>query len=53
LKRLGFAAAQLAPKPGARQGLARVVTVDDLPGGGWSVIDERTWRTGVSGRATE
>ena len=53
LKRLSFAAAQLAPKPGARQVLARVVTVDDLPGGGWSVIDERTWRTGVSGWATE
>src|SRR5258708_31209538 len=53
LKRLGFVAAQLMPKPGARQVLARVVTVDDLPGGGWSVIDERTWRTGVSGWATE
>jgi hypothetical protein len=53
LKRLSFAAAQLVPKPGARQVLARVVTVDDLPGDGWSVIDERTWRTGVSGSATE
>jgi hypothetical protein len=29
-----------------------VVTVDDLPGGGWSVIDERTWRTGVSAPAS-
>jgi hypothetical protein len=52
LKRLGFVAAQLMQKPGARQVLARVVTVDDLPGGGWSVIDERTWRTGVSAPAT-
>ncbi len=53
LKRLSFVAGQLAPKPGARQVLARVLTIDDLPGGGWSVIDERTWRTGVSGPATE
>ncbi len=53
LKRLGFIAAQLMPKPGARQVLARVVTVDDLPGGGWSVIDERTWRSGVSVPATK
>lgn len=52
LKRLGFVAAQLASKPGARQMLARVVTADDLPSGGWSVIDERTWRTGVSRPAT-
>ena len=52
LRRLGFAAAQLAPRPGASQALARVITVGDLPGGGWSVLDERTWRTGMSGPAT-
>src|SRR6266542_3774689 len=34
LKRLGFVAAQLMPKPGARQVLARVVPVDDLRGDG-------------------
>lgn len=45
--------AQLAPKPGARRALERVVTVHDLPGSGWRVQDERTWRTGVSGPATE
>jgi hypothetical protein len=53
LKRLGFVVAQLAPKPGARQAMACVVTADDLPGGRWTVRDERTWRTGVSGPATE
>lgn len=52
-RRLGFVAAQLAPKPGAREVLARVVTVDDLPGSGWSVMDQRTWRTGVTGSPTE
>jgi hypothetical protein len=52
LRRLGFIAAQLAPRPGARQALARVVTADDLPGDGWRVLDERTWRTGMSGPAT-
>lgn len=45
--------AQLAPKPGAGRALERVVTVHDLPGDGWRVMDERTWRTGVSGPATE
>jgi hypothetical protein len=53
VRRMSFVAAQLAPKSGARQVLARVVTADDLPGGGWSVADERTWRTGVSRPATE
>lgn len=45
--------ARLAPKPGARRALARVVTVDDLPGSDWTVLDQRTWRTGISGSATE
>ena len=53
LRRLGFVVAQLAPKPGARRALARVVSEYDLPGSGWRVIDERTWRTGVCGRATD
>lgn len=53
MQRLGLVAAQLAPRPGARQALGRVVTADDLPGDGWSVLDERTWRTGFSGPATE
>lgn len=45
--------AQLAPKPGARRALGRVVTADDLPGSDWTVLDQRTWRTGMSGPATE
>lgn len=45
--------AQLGPKPGARRALARVVTVNDLPGDGWRMQDERTWRTGASRPATE
>ena len=52
LRRLGFVAAQMSAGPGARRALARVVTAGDLPGGGWSVLDERTWRTGMSGPAT-
>jgi hypothetical protein len=52
LRRLGFVAAQLASRPGARQALARVLSAGDLPGDGWSVIDERTWRTGIAGPAT-
>lgn len=53
LRRLGLVAAQLAPMPGARQALARVITASELPGDGWSVLDERTWRTGISGPPTE
>lgn len=53
LHRFAFVAAQLAPKPGARRALERIVTVHDLPESGWRVIDERTWRTGVSGPATQ
>lgn len=40
--------AQLGPKPGGRDLLARLLSADDLPGGMWRRVDQRTWRTGVS-----
>lgn len=51
LNRLRFAWTQLGPKPGARAALDRLLGCDDLPGAGWTVIDQRTWRTGVGGQA--
>ena len=44
--------AQLGVKPGGRDVLARVLGCGDLPGGPWRVLDERTWRTGVTGQST-
>ena len=52
VNRLRFAAAQLGRKAGARERLACLLTVLDLPGAGWRVLDERTWRTGVAGPVT-
>lgn len=52
LRRARFVAAQLGRKPGNHGVLARVLGCGDLPGGPWQVLDERTWRTGVTGPTT-
>jgi hypothetical protein len=52
VNRLKFAVAQLGRKAGARDALACLLGVEGLPGAGWRVLDERTWRTGVAGHAT-
>jgi len=52
LRRVQFVAAQLGRKTGKQQGLARLLTGDDLPGGAWRVVDQRTWRTGKIGPPT-
>lgn len=47
-QRLRFMLAQLGSKPGGRELLARLLSADDLPGGGWRRVGQRTWRTGAS-----
>jgi hypothetical protein len=42
----------LGRKAGNRDALARLLESGDLPGEGWQVADERTWRTGVTGPST-
>lgn len=49
-RRLRWAIAQLGRKPGAREALARLLNVAQMPG--WVVTDQRTWRTGTA-HATE
>ena len=44
--RLRFALSQLGSKPGGKDALSSLLGAESLPGGGWSVPDERTWRTG-------
>jgi len=51
-RRVQFVAAQLGRKPGKKQALARLLIGDDLPGGAWRVMDQRTWRTGKIGPPT-
>jgi hypothetical protein len=48
IQRWRFAMAQLGRKPGGRDLLRRLLSGDDLPGGTWRKIDERTWRTGAA-----
>ena len=43
--------AQVGPKRGSRGALERLLSVGELPGAGWKVIDQRTWRTGLGGRS--
>jgi len=47
--RMRFVAAQLGSRKGRRRSLSMLAEADDLPGSGWRVRDERTWRTGVGG----
>ena len=37
---------QLGPKPHGAATRRRLIDVSDLPGWGWEVVDQRTWRTG-------
>jgi hypothetical protein len=37
---------QLGSKPGGKDALSSLLDATALPGAGWSVQDERTWRTG-------
>jgi len=46
VSRLRFVLAQVGRKPGAREQLASLLDVADLPGEGWREADSRTWRTG-------
>jgi hypothetical protein len=48
--RLRFVFGQLGSKSGAEETLLRLLEVPDLPGAGWRVVDERTWRTGSQRR---
>ncbi len=53
MRRVQFVTAQLGHKAGKDEVLARMLGADDLPDGPWRMMDQRTWRTGVIGPATE
>lgn len=53
MRRVQFVTAQLGRKAGKDEVLARMLSADDLPDGPWRMMDQRTWRTGVMGPATE
>lgn len=44
--RFRFVLSQLGPKLRGADSRRRLVDVSDLPGWGWEVLDQRTWRTG-------
>lgn len=48
VRRLRWVTAQLMRKPGGREALARLLSAEVMPSGGWQVLDERTWLTGVT-----
>jgi hypothetical protein len=49
---LKFVTAQLGPKPNGSASKALLLDREDLPGEGWRVLDERTWRAGTIGPST-
>jgi hypothetical protein len=51
--RLKFVVSQAGIKSGKKASLAMLLDVEDLSGGGWKKLDERTWRTGSSESDTE
>jgi hypothetical protein len=46
VSRVRWVLAQLGRKPGGSQALSQILDPADLPGRGWTVMDQRTWRTG-------
>jgi hypothetical protein len=48
-----FLYAMLGPKPGADRSLKMLPSIADMAGDGWRLLDQRTFRTGRLGRATE
>ena len=44
-RRLSFVAAQIGPEKGKAASLGMLLEVTELPGYGWKMLDERTWRT--------
>ena len=44
--RFRWALAQVGRKTGGAEALAQMLEPQDLPGQGWTIIDQRTWRTG-------
>lgn len=53
MQRIQFVTAQLGRKAGKDEALGRLLHASDLPDGPWRMLDQRTWRTGVMGPATE
>jgi hypothetical protein len=47
-RRLRWGIAQIGAKPVGAD-MARLLAADSLPGNGWKVLDERSWKTGASG----
>jgi hypothetical protein len=45
--------AQLGPKPNRKHSLSMILNLDELPSSGWTMMSERSWRTGVTGNADE
>src|SRR4051794_24677920 len=48
LRRARWIAAGVGRKPGSDRSLAMVLSEAELPGTGWRLLDQRTWRTGES-----
>ncbi len=51
-RRMKFAVAQIGPKPNGSASKALLLDCEDLPGEGWRVLNERTWRAGTIGPST-
>ncbi len=53
VERLGFITTWFGRSPDKRDALARLLRGGDLPGSGWRLMSQRTWRTGSKGPDTE
>jgi len=51
MTRIRLGLAMLGRKPGGSDVLACLLEQEQLPGSGWTVLDQRTWRTGVGASA--
>lgn len=45
--------AQIGPKSARRESLSMLLESSQLPGAGWTVLDQRSWRTGFTSKTGE
>lgn len=53
MRNFQYLLAQIGPRAARRDSLAMLLEAAQLPGTGWTVLDERSWRTGFMSKPTE
>ena len=53
MRNFQFLLAQIGPQAARRESLSMLLETSQLPGAGWAVLDQRSWRTGFTSKTGE